>query len=682
VDAYGKLPLSFEANQGQDDPSVQFQSRGSGYGLLLTRDSAILASCCDRQKDQLLFMRVVGANPNVRVEGLNQLSTKSNYFVGDDPKRWETNIPNYGGVKYSDIYRGVDLVYHGNQGQLEYDFVVRPGADPSQITVALESPTAKSSPRIDSNGDLITGANGTMRFRKPVIYQSTNFNGAVSKDDRSRVADRHLVEGRYVLKGDRIGFEIGDYDRSMPLVIDPTLVYATYLGGNVWAHGYAIAVDSSGNTYFTGRTTSTQGLAKTGAYNTKNASFSGLADAFVGKLNAAGSAMTYITYLGGSYDDESDGIAVDASGDAYVTGWTSSANFPTTSGAFRTAIGGGYDDGFVTKLNPTGSALIYSTFLGGNGHDEGHAIAVDSLGDSYVTGTSYSTNFPTTAGALQTTLGGLDDAFITKLNPLGSALVYSTYLGGAGHDDSRGIAVDASGNAYVAGFSDSTNFPATVGALQKNSGGGYDAFVSKLNPTGSALVYSTYLGGSNDDFIYGIAIDGSGNAYVTGDTFSANFPATQSASQTTLEASGTGHDDAFVSKLNAAGSVLLYSSYLGGSGNDVGYGIVVDKSGNAYITGATNSSDFPTSGTALQPTPGGYDDGFFSEFNPTGSTLTYSTYLAGKGVDQGKGIAADALGNIYIVGWTESKNFPVTTGAYQTILTGADDAFVAKFSTP
>jgi hypothetical protein len=642
-------------------------------------------------KDRLLFMRVVGANPNVRVDGLDELSGKSNYFIGNDPKRWQTNIPNYRTVKYTDIYRGIDLVYYGNQERLEYDFVVRPGVDPRRITLALDSPTAKSSVgsslRIDRNGDLVTGTGaGTIRFRKPVVYQSTNVNGALTTDEQRRITDRHLVDCRYVLEGNRVGFEVAAYDRSKPLVIDPTLVYSTYFGGSVWSHGYAIAVDTSGNAYVTGRTLSTQGLSTTGAFSA-NIFDRHYADAFVAKFNPAGSALVYATYLGGTYDDEGDGIAVDVSDDAYVTGWTASPNFPTTPGAFQTKMGGGYDDAFVTKLNPTGSGLVYSTFLGGNNYDEGHAIVTDGAGDAYVTGLSYSSNFPTTAGALQKTLSGLDDAFVTELNSTGSALVYSTYLGGTGHDDGRGIAVDASGNAYVAGFTDSAHFRTTVGAFQPAPGGapeeGYDAFVSKLNSTGSALIYSTCLGGGKDDFAYGIAVDGLGDAYVTGDTFSAKFPTTAGAFQTTLGgASGNGHDDAFVSKLNAAGSALLYSSYLGGSNNDVGYGIAVDSSGNAYVTGATNSSDFPTTTTGFQTTPGGYDDGFFSEINPAGSTLVYSTYLAGKGVDQGLGITADSLGNMYIVGWTESTNFPVTTGAFQGVLQGTDDAFIAKFSTP
>jgi hypothetical protein len=723
-EAYGKLPLSFEANQGQADPRVHFQARGTSYSLLLTQDSAILAlrgtnpndranstelkpklqeprrlnlprnaqlasstarlprTYVAQGKGSLFVMTVVGADPNARVEGLGELSGKSNYFIGSDPRRWHTNVPNYAMVKYTNVYPGVDLVYHGNQGRLEYDFVVEPGADSRQITLAFQSSAAKSGSmselRIDRKGDLVVvGGGSEVRFRRPVVYQPTIVNTELTRDERRRVTGNHFVDGEYVLKDGRVMFKVAAYDQSKPLVIDPILVYSTYVGGSGWDHGYAIAVDSSGDAYLTGRTGSLQFPTTAGAFSTKPTP-GGYADAFVTELNAAGSALVYSTYLGGSFDDEGDGIAVDAGGETYVTGWTASANFPTTAGAFQTTMGGGFDDAFVTKLNATGSELIYSTYLGGNSHDEGHAVALDTSGDAYVTGLSYSPNFPTTAGALRTSLRGLDDAFVTELDHAGSGVVYSTYLGGTSHDDGRGIAVDASGEVYVVGSSDSTDFPITAGAYQAKPGGGYDAFVSKLNSNASALIYSTYLGGVNDDFGRGIAVDASGNAYLTGDSYSANFPTTAGAFETTLRASSKGYDDAFVTKLNAAGSAV-YSTYLGGSNGDIGYAIAVDRSGNALVTGATFSFDFPTTANALQPTPGGADDAFFSKLNSAGSALVYSTYLAGKGLDEGHGIALDSAGNAYITGWTSSTNFPVTTGAFETILVG-DDAFVAKIS--
>jgi len=333
----------------------------------------------------------------------------------------------------------------------------------------------------------------------------------------------------------------------------------------------------------------------------------------VTKLNPTGSGLVYSTYLGGSGDDNGTSIGVDAAGNAYVMGGTSSTNFPTTAGAFQRTFGGGISDAFVTKLNPAGSGLVYSTYLGGSGSEGGFGIAVDAGGNAYVTGHTGSTNFPTTTGAFQTSFGGGGfDAFVTKLNSTGSALVYSTYLGSSGTDNGNGIAVDAAGNAYVTGDTTSANFPTTTGAFQTTFRGGFDdAFVTKLNSTGSALVYSTYLGGSSTDNGTSIAVDAVGNAYVTGGTFSTNFPTTTGAFQTTL----SGLEDAFVTKLNPLGTGLVYSTYLGGSGSDVGDGITVDAlpTPNAYVTGFTDSTNFPTTAGAFQTTLGGGEDAFVAK---------------------------------------------------------------------
>ncbi len=384
-------------------------------------------------------------------------------------------------------------------------------------------------------------------------------------------------------------------------------------------------MDSSGDAYVTGYTQSSNFPTTAGALQTTFGG--GLVDAFVSKLNSSGSALLYSTYLGGSSDAVGQGIAVDSSGNAYVTGYTQSSNFPTTAGALQTTFGG-LADAFVSKLNSSGSALVYSTYLGGGSTDFGFGIAVDSSGGAYVTGYTQSSNFPATAGALQTTFGGVFgggpiDAFVSKLNSSGSALVYSTYLGGSSGDSGQGIAVDSSGDAYVTGYTQSSNFPTTAGAFQTSFGGVPDAFVSKLNSSGSALVYSTYLGGSSFDSGQGIAVDSSGDAYVTGYTSSSNFPATAGALQTTFG----GGADAFVSKLNSGGSALVYSTYLGGSSFDFGFGIAVDSSGNAYVTGYTCSSNFPTTAGALQTTfgVGGAIDAFVAKFGTAPPTITITS---------------------------------------------------------
>jgi hypothetical protein len=702
AEAYGKLPLSFEANQGQSDSQVKFLSRGSGYSLFLTRNEAVLAlkkpgkkaspglhfapardshlqpaSLATRrpepQSEAVLRMRLVGENATAQVTGLEELPGRSNYFIGTDPSKWRTGVPNYTKVKYANVYPGVDLVYYGNQRQLEFDLVIQPGADPQPIRLDFRAALngKHAALRVNNKGDLVVGE---VIFHKPLVYQPTT-------NDETPATHKGMIDCKFVLTGaHQVRFQIAAYDRSRPLVIDPTLVYSTYLGGSDVEFAGDIAVDASGNAYVIGGTQSSDFPTTSGAFQK---TLNGFGDVFISKFNAAGSALLYSTYLGGDSGFESgSGIAVDISGNAYVTGSTESSNFPTTAGAFQTTYSGA-GDVFVSKLNATGSALLYSTYLGGNDTDVGSDIAVDASGHAYVTGNTVSLNFPITPGAFQTTFGGTaffgGDVFVSKLNAAGSALVYSTYLGGSGDEFGNRIAVDASGHAYVTGATASTNFPTTPGAFQTTFGGGTfvgDGFVSKLNAAGSALLYSTYLGGSNDDFGTGILVDGSTNAYVTGSTASTNFPTTPGSFQTTLK----GPEDAFVSKLNATGSALLYSTYLGGSDFDTGGTIAVDTSGNAYVTGQTISADFPITPGAFQTTLG-FADAFVSRLNATGSALLYSTYLGGSRFDAGGGIPLDASRNAYVLGITNSPDFPTTPGAFQTTFGGGNfDAFVSKFS--
>ena len=701
--AFGKLPLSFEANQGQTDKQVKFVSRGSGYALFLTSTEAVLSLKTESgrhakkdsvlpiartqkplvQKSAVLRMRLERANSNAKVSGIDELAGKSNYFIGNDAAKWRSNIPTFGRVKYQQVYSGVDLVYYGNQRELEYDFVLAPGADPRQIELSFDGARRL---RLDADGDLIVSiAGGEVIEPKPVIYQDIG-------------GRRQRVAGGYALRNGRtVGFKLAGYDVRRSLTIDPSVVYSTYLGGNATDVGYGIALDSSANAYVTGYTQSSNFPTTAGAFQT---TLGGSDDAFISKLNSSGSMLVYSTYLGGNKVNVGYGIAVDSSGNAYVTGQTASSDFPTTAGAFQTTFGRNGESpvatAFVSKLNSSGSALIYSTYLGGSYQDGGHGIALDSSGNAYVTGYTYSSNFPTTSSNFPATVGafqaaiGADDVgtgFVSKLDSRGSMLVYSTYLGGSTSDSGNGIAVDSSGNAYVIGATSSSDFPTTAGAFQTTllaSEYGSNAFISKLNSVGSTLVYSTYLGGSTSDYGYGIAVDSSGNAYVTGATYSSDFPTTAGAFQTT---SGSANGNAFVSKLNSSGSALVYSSYLGGNasnnGNgfgDYGSGIALDSSGNAYVTGQTTSSDFPTTMGAFQTTKPGILNAFVSKLNSRGSMLVYSTYLGGSTEDYGHGIAVDSSGNAYVAGSTTSSNFPTTAGAFQTTLAGTENAFVSKIS--
>ncbi len=621
-------------------------------------------------------MRLVGANPGPRMTGAEELPGISNYFIGSDPEKWRTNVPRYAQVRYQDVYPGVDLIYYGNQRQLEYDFIVAPGADPEPIQLEIQGADQLE---IDATGDLVLHfASGQVRLRKPLIYQNRGGQnrGGQKTSGQEGAGIRQEIAGGYVLLGShQVGFEIEAYDPTQPLIIDPVLVYSTFLGGDFEDFGKDIAVDAAGNAYVTGETGSTNFPTA----SSFQASFGGggfPGDAFVTKLNATGDGIVYSTYLGGSGLDLGEGIAVDTNGNAYVTGNTLSADFPTAS-AFRNSNSGG-SDAFVTKLNPAGNGILYSTYLGGSNDDFGEDIAVDASGNAYVTGNTNSNNFIALAAFADVVqngyAGGASDAFVTKFAPTGSAIVYSTYLGGGIDDEGKGIAVDADGNVYVTGVTNSLDFPTNV-PFQPATGGFHDAFISKLNPVGNGLLYSTYLGGSGEDSGDGIALDSSGNAYVTGGTASLDFPTAKPLHPVHL-----GIDDAFVTKLNSAGSALVYSTFLGGSGSDTGEGIAVDSVGSAYIVGTTNSADFPTANPFLSA-KAGFRDAFVTKLNGAGNALVYSTYLGGSTDNLGEAIAVDANRNAYVTGYTMSPNYP-TIGPFQAGCGGGTggclDAFVGK----
>jgi sugar lactone lactonase YvrE len=783
---YGGLPLSFTANQGQADKAVSFLAKGQGYGLYLTANEAVLAlskpapraggssmqemahqrmlwpflNAAQRRRlakmsaglseTDTLRMELKGSNSRAQVSGADELPGTTNYFLGNDPTRWRTRVPTFAKVHYTGVYPGVDLIYYGNQRRLEYDFVVAPHANPRQVELHF---SGAQQLRLDEKGDLLVfGGNGEVAFEKPVVYQ----------DEKGQ---RVPVKGRYALLANHtVGFKVGKYDRSKALVIDPTLSYATYLGGSTDDAGTAIAVDAAGSIYVIGFTLDADFPITTGSFQTTNTVDNEIA--FVSKLNAAGSALVYSTYLGGTASSthvsgtDAYGVAVDTAGSAYICGETFSNDFPVTTGAFQTQNNGSahsVQNAFISKLSPDGTALVYSTYLGGSGleististgffdGDSPLRMAVDGAGSAYVVGTAYSTDFPTTTGAYQRTNKAAanlaSNAFVAKLSPNGSSLAYSTYLGGSGISPTSlpndfgegageagyGIAVDTAGEAYVTGYTFSSDFPAS-GYQQVNRGIANiaaNAFVSKLSATGTGLVGSTYLGGTgrtigngnsdldatdNGDDGIGVALDASGDAYVIGVTLSTDFPTTPGAYQATNKAAANIATNVFVSKLDPTLSTLMYSTYVGGSGvasptagdrgvGDFGTGIVIDTAGNAYITGATESHDFPVTSDAFQAGPRSaqtVDSGFFTEVNPTGTALQYSTYLGGSGAGSYGGteysffqgdffydIALDAAGNTYLTGYAYSYDFPVTKNALQRVnIAGGEpggNSFVAKF---
>ena len=704
VAQYGKLPLSFEQNQGQTDPRVKFVSHGPGYTLFLTGDGAVFslrdpnrdsaavgrlnASGSTDNKRAVLEMRLCNSSPVATVAGVTELPGKANYFIGNTSSRWLEDVPTYSKISYRGIYRGVDLAFYGNQQQLEYDFVVAPRGDPNEIRLELRG---ADHIKIDEDGNLVLAiGKGEMRWHPPVAYQIRN-------------NERQQVAAKYILHDDhQIGFLVNDYDPSRALVIDPALVFSTFLGGSGNDDTYGVAVDSTGNAYIVGDTQSSDFPTTQGAFQTHSAG--GQYDAFVSKLNPSGSAVVYSTYLGGSNTERGFGIAVDTSGNAYIAGETQSVDFPISQGAFQTTCNNGSacdqaGDAFVTALNPTGSGLVYSTYLGGSDSEEAQSVAVDTSGNAYVTGLTGSTDFPTTPGAFQTSCGGICsgvfDAFVTKLNAAGSALVYSTYLGGTLNDDATAIAIDSTGDAYVTGSTCSTDFPVTSGAFQTSYHGGGcalgDAFVTKINPNGSALLFSTFLGGTGDDYAgFSMSVDLAGNAYVVGTTCSTDFPTTPGAFQTSYAGPGCPNGDAFVTKIGSTGSSAIFSTYLGGSSYESGFGIATDSTGNSYVTGSTSSTDFPLTPGSFQITCGGgctsnIGDAFVTKLNWAGSGVLYSTYLGGSSYDYGIGVGLDSAGNAYVAGATFSSDFPVTPGAFQitcggACAVGAGDAFLVKFT--
>lgn len=653
-----RLPLSFEPNLGQVDARVTFLARSHGLRLFLTPSQSVLTFPRGGSADLVAPMEFVGADPAVRVVGEEALPGKVNYLLGRDSARWRTDIPTFARVRYRAIYPGIDLIYYGRHGRIEYDFVVEPGAEPSDIRLRFPAAEALS---LDADGSLLVRTAGqTLRYLRPLAYQE-------------RWGWRDDVPAEYRIEGaDTVRFRLGAYDRARRLVIDPVLVYATYLGGSDADSLFGVAVDSFENAYVTGFSRSSDFPSPT-----RLTPFNATEDILVVKVNASGTAIVYATLFGGTSDDEGHGIAVDAAGNAFIAGQSASFDYPTTPGAFQnchsiscTAPTGTWDF-VVAKLNPDGNALVYSTFIGRADDNEHRAsLAIDGAGHAYVTGATLSPAFPT-ANAVQPAFGGgTFDAVVVKLDPAGSGLVYSTFLGGEADEKGFGIAVDPSGNAYVTGRTTSLAFP-IANALQPAKAASLDAFVTKLNAAGTAFVYSTYLGGDNVDMGDGIKADATGHAYVVGTTQSTDFPTVGQIPG----AQGSGAD-AFVAKLDPAGAALIYSTYVGGNNHDFAHGIAVDPGGNASIVGETFSTAFPLV-SPVQSVLLGDRDAFVVTLNGSGSALTLSTFLGGSGTDIGVGVDVHPGGNVYVAGRTFSTDFPVTAGVVQPALGGGADGFLA-----
>jgi len=680
--------FAFEPNRGQTHPQVKFLARGPGYTVFLTGREAVLALGSPEHEAAVLRMRLVGANLSPELEGDDELPGTVNHFESGDPHKQLTKIPTYQRVKYRGVYPGVDLVYHGNHQQIEYDFEIAPGADPHIIVLWFEGADRQE---VGAHGELVLHtAAGVLRQLRPIIYQ--DIDGV-----------RREIAGSYVMNADgQVGISVQAYDSAHALVIDPILVYSTYLGGanaeraplfdGLLSGAASIAVDVAGNAYVTGSTASSDFPTTGGADRT----LGGGRDAFVAKFSPGGT-LVYSTYLGGPCEDLGRGIAIDAAGNAYVTG--------------RANEGCSQAGAFVAKLDATGGPVYFFTF-GGSLADTsaGSAITVDSGGNAYVTGVakSISRDFPTTAGAFRTIDCGAApdssgfDAFVAKINAAGNALVYSTYLCGTADDSPSAIAIDNAGNAYIAGGTTSQDFP-TTNAFQPSHHGGpdnYTGFVTKLDPTGSNLVYSTYLGGWFGDIVAAIAVDAQGNVYVTGQTGGGDFPTTAGVVQPTAPSPDcflSRCTDAFVTKLNEKGSVV-YSTLLGGERDDAGEGITIDAAGNSYLVGDTFSRYLPIRDPFKSTNTLGEQDAFVIKLNSDATRIVYSSYLGGtklpdsnsslEGTDSGVAIGLDAAGNAYVTGYTWSLNFPTTADAVQPNPGGGScgfgepcgDLFVAKIT--
>ncbi len=714
--ALASLPLYFEANQGQADKAARFVARGQDAKFLISPVAVQLdlfkTTGMDAISAKTVRMQLVGGSSQAQISGADELPGKINYLIGGDSSKWKTGVATFAKIRVEEVYPGVSLTYYGNHRHLEYDFTIAPDANPGIIAIRFDGADTIS---ISPAGELVLRmGNDEIRQPRPDIYQMV------------QGLRRKIVGGYKILDAHTVAFDVGDYDRSQTLVIDPILSYSTYFGGLADDVAWNTVVDTNGFVYVAGETLSAK-LATVGAVQTNYGGGIWTGDAFVAKFSNNGSNLIFCTYLGGNQEDFAYGLAVDNAGDVFLTGATDSPDFPTNNALYPTIPGHAYHSprtgtfynpsAFVAEIDPTGSHLIYSTYFGGSGNilqgtgDEGAGIALDSAGNAYVTGFTSSTNFPATNSLIYQLCGtnhtfnrlaGSQNAFLAKIGPGGTNLIYSTYFGGTNVDGSTGIAVDGAGCVYIAGITDSTNFPTTTNAFQPLYGGltnpavaVNNTFVAKFAPSGTNLIYSTLLGGTNDDQAFGIAVDAAGNAYVTGAATSPDFPNTVTnlaiLGKSLTNNSTYGYavtTNAFLTQItwNGTNAAIGYSMIFGGTNLDIdaGYGVAVDPAGNVFVCGASSSTSFPVTTNnipditgCLRATNSGGFDAFVIAFSPNAGSVLYSGYLGGVGDDFGNGIAVDPMGDAYIVGSTGSANFP-TNNARQAALNGTTDAFLAK----
>jgi hypothetical protein len=660
-------PISFEENQGQVDRQVRFLAHMGKSAVFLTPTEAVLAMYSqDGKKPAESDLRIqwVGGNTNAALAAEQGLPGKVNYLLGKNPADWHTDLPTYARVRYTNIYKGVDAVFYGKQGEIEYDLLLAAGADLRQIRFAFEG--AKSM-KVAGNGDLVLQLkDGEVRQRLPKVYQEAD-------------GKQHVLAAHYVIGRDQtVGFAVSGIDRQRGLVIDPTLSYSTYLGSTTQDSVSSLAVDQYGRVYATGTTVS--------GFPTKNPfqKVQPMTNAFVTKFDATGTGLIYSTYLGGNSYDNGTAIAVDRLGNAYIGGDTASSDFPFTPGSYQSPDSDGHET-FIVKLSPSGSSLVYAVRLGGGDSDELFALALDTEHRVYVTGFTCSQDFPTknayqSVYISQNCADGGGEAFVTRLNAAGTELDYSTYLSGTLASLGNGIAVDSSFHAYVTGRTNSSDFPVTPGAFQTQYhapagviGSSFNGFVTRFSADGETLEYSTYLGGSVSDIGVSIAVDTSNHAYVAGNASSPDFPVTAGAFQTVRR----GPNDVFVTKLATDGTSLIYSTFLGGTSSEGASSIAVDSLGQAHVVGVTDSANFPLL-NPIQKTYGGAQDAFVTKLSASGAHLIYSTFLGGKASDGASCIRLDSADAAYVGGSTNSTNFPTTTGAYSRTYKGQGDGWVAK----